>query len=147
MLEKFTDRSRTVVALANEEAQRLNQEYVGTEHILLGLVREGDGVAAHILRCLNVDSQKIQDCIQRDFPQGEVVLLADGQRTPGAKKVIEDSLEEAHKLGHHYVGTEHLLLALLRDRDSVAAQILLNLGLELAAVRKEVLCLLGHSED
>jgi ATP-dependent Clp protease ATP-binding subunit ClpC len=147
VFDKFTDRSRKVVALANEEARRLHHEYVGTEHILLGLVKEGGGVAAHVLSSLDVDLQKIQSCIERTFPQGEVVLLTDGRRTPGAKKVIENSLEEARKLDHHYVGTEHLLLGLVRETDGVAAQILASLGVELEVVRREVLQLLGRDED
>src|ERR1700735_4897552 len=126
MYERFTDRARKVMQLANQEAQRFNHEYVGTEHVLLGLIKEGSGVAATVLRNMDVDLRKIRNEIE---------------------KVIEYAIEEARNLNHNYVGTEHLLLGLLREQEGVAAQVLMNLNLKLEEVREEVLNLLGHNMD
>jgi ATP-dependent Clp protease ATP-binding subunit ClpC len=148
MFERFTDRARKVMQLANQEAQRFNHEYIGTEHILLGLVKEGSGVAANVLKNLDIDLRKIRlevEKIVQFGPGGEQVVMGKLPHTPRAKKVIEYSVEEARNLNHNYVGTEHLLLGLLREQEGVAAQVLMNLGLKLEDVREEVLNLLGHN--
>ena len=148
MYERFTDRARKVMQLANQEAQRFNHEYIGTEHILLGLVKEGSGVAANVLKNLDVDLRKIRLEVERIVQSGaggDQVVMGRLPHTPRAKKVIEYSIEEARNLNHNYVGTEHLLLGLLREQEGVAAQVLMNLGLKLEDVREEVLNLLGHN--
>ena len=148
MFERFTDRARKVMALANQEAQRLNHEYIGTEHILLGLVKEGSGVGANVLRNLDVDLRKVRLEVEKLVRAGpEMVTMGKLPQTPRAKKVIEYAIEEARNLNHNYVGTEHLLLGLLREHDGVAAQVLMNLGLKLEEVREEVLNLLGASNE
>src|SRR5580658_2870482 len=148
MYERFTDRARKVMQLANQEAQRFNHEYIGTEHILLGMVKEGSGVAANVLKNLGIDLRKIRlevEKIVQHGPGGEQVVMGRLPHTPRAKKVIDYSVEEARNLNHNYVGTEHLLLGLLREQEGVAAQVLMNLGLKLEDVREEVLNLLGHN--
>src|ERR1700743_1943820 len=146
MYERFTDRARKVMQLANQEAQRFNHEYIGNEHILLGLVKEGSGVAANVLKNLDVDLRKIRLEVEKIVQSGpDMVTMGKLPQTPRAKKVIEYSIEEARNLNHNYVGTEHLLLGLLREQEGVAAQVLMNLGLKLADVREEVLNLLGHN--
>lgn len=132
--------------LANQEAQRFNHEYIGTEHILLGLVKEGSGVAANVLKNLDVDLRKIRLEVEKLVQSGpDMVTMGKLPQTPRAKKVIEYAIEEARNLSHNYVGTEHLLLGLLREDEGVAAQVLRNLGLKLEDVREEVLNLLGHN--
>ncbi|QOJ18391.1 MAG: ATP-dependent Clp protease ATP-binding subunit [Phycisphaeraceae bacterium] len=144
MFERLTDRARKVMALANQEAQRFNHEYIGTEHILLGLVKEGSGVGANVLKNLDVDLRKVRLEVEKLVKSGpEMVTMGKLPQTPRAKKVIEYAIEEARNLNHNYVGTEHLLLGLLREHDGVAAQVLMNLGLKLEQVREEVLNLLG----
>lgn len=144
MFERFTDRARKVMALANQEAQRFNHEYIGTEHILLGLVKEGSGVGANVLKNLEVDLRKVRLEVEKLVKRGpDMVTMGKLPQTPRAKKVIEYAIEEARSLNHNYVGTEHLLLGLLREQDGVAAQVLMNLGLKLEDVREEVLNLLG----
>jgi len=144
MFERFTDRARKVMALANQEAQRFNHEYIGTEHILLGLVKEGSGVGANVLKNLDVDLRKVRLEVEKLVKSGpDMVTMGRLPQTPRAKKVIEYAIEEARNLNHNYVGTEHLLLGLLREQDGVAAQVLMNLGLKLEEVREEVLNLLG----
>jgi ATP-dependent Clp protease ATP-binding subunit ClpC len=144
MFERFTDRARKVMALANQEAQRFNHEYIGTEHILLGLVKEGSGVGANVLKNLDVDLRKVRLEVEKLVKSGpDMVTMGKLPQTPRAKKVIEYAIEEARSLNHNYVGTEHLLLGLLREHDGVAAQVLMNLGLKLEEVREEVLNLLG----
>lgn len=144
MFERFTDRARKVMALANQEAQRFNHEYIGTEHILLGLVKEGSGVGANVLKNLDVDLRKVRLEVEKLVKSGpDMVTMGKLPQTPRAKKVIEYAIEEARNLNHNYVGTEHLLLGLLREHDGVAAQVLMNLGLKLEDVREEVLNLLG----
>ncbi|HMQ15924.1 MAG TPA: Clp protease N-terminal domain-containing protein, partial [Phycisphaerae bacterium] len=144
MFERFTDRARKVMALANQEAQRFNHDYIGTEHILLGLVKEGSGVGANVLKNLGVDLRKVRLEVERLVKSGpEMVTMGKLPQTPRAKRVIEYAIEEARNLNHNYVGTEHLLLGLLREQDGVAAQVLMNLGLKLEDVREEVLNLLG----
>src|SRR3954454_18656283 len=145
MYERFTDRARKVMQLANQEAQRFNHEYVGTEHVLLGLVKEGSGVAANVLKNLDVDLRKIRVEVEKIVQSGpDIVSMGKLPQTPRAKKVIEYAIEEARNLNHNYVGTEHLLLALLREQEGVAAQVLMNLNLKLEEVREEVLNLLGQ---
>src|ERR1700733_14569113 len=145
MYERFTDRARKVMQLANQEAQRFNHEYIGTEHILLGLVKEGSGVAANVLKNLDVDLRKIRLEVEKIVQSGpDMVTMGKLPQTPRAKKVIEYAMEEARNLNHNYVGTEHLLLGLLREQEGVAAQVLMNLGMKLEDVREEVLNLLGH---
>jgi len=145
MYERFTDRARKVMQLANQEAQRFNHEYIGTEHVLLGLVKEGSGVAANVLKNLEVDLRKIRIEVEKIVQTGpDMVTMGKLPQTPRAKKVIEYAMEEARNLNHNYVGTEHLLLGLLREQEGVAAQVLMNLGMKLEDVRDEVLNLLGH---
>jgi len=144
MFERFTDRARKVMALANQEAQRFNHEYIGTEHILLGLVKEGSGVGATVLKNLDVDIKKLRLEIEKLVKSGpDMVTMGKLPQTPRAKKVIEYAIEEARSLNHNYVGTEHILLGLLRENEGIAAQVLMNLGLKLEDVRQEVLNLLG----
>ncbi|MCC7292636.1 MAG: ATP-dependent Clp protease ATP-binding subunit [Phycisphaerales bacterium] len=148
MFERFTDRARKVMALANQEAQRFNHEYIGTEHILLGLVKEGSGVGANVLKNLDVDLRKVRLEVEKLVKSGpEMVTMGKLPQTPRAKKVIEYAIEEARNLNHNYVGTEHLLLGLLREQEGVAAQVLMNLNLKLEDVREEVLNLLGASNQ
>ncbi|MBR5162090.1 MAG: ATP-dependent Clp protease ATP-binding subunit, partial [Thermoguttaceae bacterium] len=148
MYERFTDRARRVMQLANQEAQRFNHEYIGTEHILLGLIKEGSGVAASVLKNLGIDLRKIRLEVENVVQSGpDMVTMGKLPQTPRAKKVIEYSMEEARNLNHNYVGTEHLLLGLLREHEGVAAQVLMNLGLKLEHVRDEVLSLLGRDSD
>ncbi len=148
MFERFTDRARKVMALANQEAQRFNHEYIGTEHILLGLVKEGSGVGANVLKNLDVDLRKVRLEVEKLVKSGpDMVTMGKLPQTPRAKKVIEYAIEEARNLNHNYVGTEHLLLGLLREHEGVAAQVLMNLGLKLEDVREEVLNLLGAGVD
>src|ERR1700734_2037257 len=148
MFERFTDRARKVMALANQEAQRFNHEYIGTEHILLGLVKEGSGVGANVLKNLDVDLRKVRLEVEKLVKSGpDMVTMGKLPQTPRAKKVIEYAIEEARNLNHNYVGTEHLLLGLLREQEGVAAQVLMNLNLKLEEVREEVLNLLGHGMD
>ncbi|MDZ4779661.1 MAG: ATP-dependent Clp protease ATP-binding subunit [Planctomycetia bacterium] len=145
MYERFTDRARKVMQLANQEAQRFNHEYIGTEHVLLGLIKEGSGVAANVLKNLDVDLRKIRLEVEKLVQSGpDMVTMGKLPQTPRAKKVIEYAMEEARNLNHNYVGTEHILLGLLREHEGVAAQVLMNLGLKLEEVREEVLNLLGH---
>lgn len=148
MFERFTDRARKVMALANQEAQRFNHEYIGTEHILLGLVKEGSGVGATVLKNLDVDIKKLRLEIEKLVKSGpDMVTMGKLPQTPRAKKVIEYAIEEARSLNHNYVGTEHILLGLLRETEGIAAQVLMNLGLKLEDVRQEVLNLLGAGVD
>jgi ATP-dependent Clp protease ATP-binding subunit ClpC len=148
MYERFTDRARKVMQLANQEAQRFNHEYIGTEHVLLGLIKEGSGVAANVLKNLDIDLRKIRLEVEKLVQSGpDMVTMGKLPQTPRAKKVIEYAMEEARNLGHNYVGTEHILLGLLREQEGVAAQVLMNLGLKLEDVREEVLNLLGHGME
>ena len=136
MFERFTDRARKVMALANQEAQRFNHEFIGTEHILLGLVNEGSGVGATVLKNLDVDIKKLRLAIEKlVHPGPDMVTMGKLPQTPRARKVIEYAIEEARALNHNYIGTEHLLLGLLREPNDIAAQVLMNLGLKLEDVR------------
>ncbi|HUN80607.1 MAG TPA: Clp protease N-terminal domain-containing protein [Phycisphaerae bacterium] len=146
MFERFTDRARKVMALANQEAMRFNHEYIGTEHILLGLLKEGSGVGANVLKNLEVDVYKARVEVEKLVKSGPPTTSMDRlPQTPRAKKVIELAIIEARGLNHNYVGTEHLLLGLLAEEEGVAAQVLLNLGVKLEEVREEVRNLLGES--
>jgi ATP-dependent Clp protease ATP-binding subunit ClpA len=137
MYERFTDRARKVMQLANQEAQRLNHEYIGTEHILLGLVKEGSGNGANVLKGLDVDLRKIRLEIEKIVEIGpDMVTLGRLPQTPRAKKVITYTMEEARALGHDHVGTEHIVLGLLREQEGVAAQVLTNFGLTIENVRR-----------
>jgi bifunctional DNase/RNase len=148
MYERFTDRARKVMQLANQEAQRFNHEYIGTEHILLGLVKEGSGVAANVLKNLDVDLQRVRLEVEKLVQSGpDMVTAGKLPQTPRAKKVIEYAVEESRKLKHNYVGTEHILLGLLREDAGVAAQVLMNLGLGFDPVRAGVMSLLGYPSD
>src|SRR5262244_831922 len=141
----FTDRVRKVLQMAREEAARLHHEYVGTEHILLGLIREGEGVAAAVLTNLNVDLEEIQQKIEETVKKGKAAAAAgpDLPYTSRAKKVLELAMSEARELNHSYVGTEHLLLGLVREEKGIAAQVLTDAGVNLEAARSETLRLLG----
>ena len=146
MFNRFTERARKVILLAKEEAKRFNHDYIGTEHILLGLVREGEGVASAVLASMNLTPDKIRLEVEKLVQPGpSTVISGDIPFTPKAKKVIELAMEEARALGHNYIGTEHLLLGLIREGEGVASQVLLNLGLELEKVREEVMNLLGSA--
>ncbi len=147
MFDRFTERARKVMSLARQEAQRFNHDYIGTEHILLGLVQEGSGVAAQVLKNLDVKLRKIRVEVEKIVKNGtNMVTMGQLPFTPRAKKVLELALEEAQNLGHNYIGTEHLLLGLIRENEGIAAQVLMNLGTKLAEVREEVLELLGADQ-
>ena len=144
MFDRFTDRAKKVMNLARQEAQRFNHEYLGTEHILLGLVQEGSGVAANVLKNMAIDLSKIRNEVEKIVKTGpSMVTMGQLPFTPRAKKVLELSMEEASNLGHNYIGTEHLLLGLIKENEGIAAQVLLNLGIKLEDVREEVLEFLG----
>jgi ATP-dependent Clp protease ATP-binding subunit ClpC len=145
MFERFTDRARRVVVLAQEEARMLNHNYIGTEHLLLGLIHEGEGVAARALESLGVSLEAVRAQVEEIIGQGQQTLSGHIPFTPRAKKVLELSLRESRQLGHDYIGTEHLLLGLLREGEGVAAQVLVRLGADLNRVRQQVIELLhGH---
>ncbi len=145
MLERFTDQARRVVDLAQEEARRLNHGYIGTEHILLGLIHEGEGVAAKALELLGISLDAVREQVEEIIGQGQQVPSGPIPFTPRAKKVLELSLRESQKLGHNYIGTEHILLGLLREGHGVAAQVLEKLGANLDRVRHLVIQLVhGH---
>ncbi|MDR9459626.1 MAG: ATP-dependent Clp protease ATP-binding subunit [Dehalococcoidia bacterium] len=143
--EKFTERARKVLSLSQEEAQRFNHNYIGTEHILLGLVREGEGVAAKVLANLGVDLEKVRSAVEYIIGRGEKSVGQDIGLTPRAKRVIELAVDEARRLNHNYIGTEHLLLGLLREEEGVAAGVLESLGVSLDKVRAETVRLLNQS--
>ena len=140
MFDKFTNRAKQVIKLAKKEAQRLNHNYLGTEHVLLGLLKLGQGVAVNVLRNLNIDFETVRSEVEKLVGYGpEIQVYGDPALTGKVKKVFEYANEEAANLNHNYVGTEHLLLGLLRQTDGVAAQVLENLNVNLKEVRKEVL--------
>jgi ATP-dependent Clp protease ATP-binding subunit ClpC len=146
MFEQFSDRAQKVMALANQEAQRLNHPYLSTEHILLGLVKERSGVGAQALRTFGIDPAKVRLEVEKLVKVGSEFTAGKLPATPRARKVIDYAIEEARNLNHNYIGTEHLLLGLLREHDGVAAMVLMNLGLKLDEVRKAVLELLGTAD-
>ncbi|MDO8750503.1 MAG: ATP-dependent Clp protease ATP-binding subunit, partial [Dehalococcoidia bacterium] len=143
--EKFSERARRVLSLAQEEAQRFNHNYIGTEHILLGLVRETDGVAARVLTSLNVELTKVRSAVEFIIGRGERPSPGEIGLTPRAKKVIELAVDEARRLNHHYIGTEHLLIGLMREGEGVAAGVLESLGVTLDKVRSETSRILSQS--
>jgi ATP-dependent Clp protease ATP-binding subunit ClpC len=145
MFERYTDRGRRVVVLAQEEARMLNHGYIGTEHILLGLIHEGEGVAAKALESLGISLDAVRQQVEEIIGQGQQAPSGHIPFTPRAKKVLELSRRESAQLGHNYVGTEHILLGLIREGDGVAAQVLVKLGADLNGVRQRVIALLhGH---
>jgi ATP-dependent Clp protease ATP-binding subunit ClpA len=143
VFERFTDRARRVVVLAQEEARMLNHNYIGTEHILLGLIHEGEGVAAQAIESMGISLDGVRSQVEEIIGQGQHASTGHIPFTPRAKKVLELSLREALQLGHNYIGTEHILLGLVREGEGVAAQVLVKLGASLDRVRRAVLELLG----
>src|SRR5277367_2211387 len=143
MFERFTDRARRVVVLAQEEARMLNHDYIGTEHLLLGLVHEGAGVAVGALESLGVSLDDVRRDVEEMIGRGQHELSGHIPFTPRAKKVLELSLRESQQLGQDYIGTEHILLGLIREGEGVAAQVLVKLGAELTRVRQQVIQLLS----
>ncbi len=139
MFERFTDRARRVVVLAQEEARMLNHNYIGTEHLLLGLIHEGEGVAALVLEENGLDLPQVRQEIEEIIGQGHAAPSGHIPFTPRAKKVLELSLREALQLHHHYIGTEHILLGLIREGAGVAAQVLTRQGAQLSALRQQVI--------
>src|SRR3989338_6246034 len=146
MFNKFTERARKVILLAKQEAKRFNHDYIGTEHILLGLLREGEGVAAAVLQSLGMNLNNIRLEVEKLVQLGTTTVVSgDLPFTPKAKKNMEIAMEEARNLGHNYIGTEHLLLGLIREGEGVASQVFMNMGLDLEKVREEVIKLLGST--
>jgi ATP-dependent Clp protease ATP-binding subunit ClpC len=143
--DKFTERARKVLTLAQEEAQRFNHNYIGTEHLLLGLVREGDGVAARVLGNMGVQLPKVRSAVEFIIGRGEGAVIGEIGLTPRAKKVIELAIDEARRLNHHYIGTEHLLLGLVREGEGIAAGVLESLGVNLEKVRTQVMQVVNQS--
>ena len=143
--EKFSERARRVLSLAQEEAQRFNHNYIGTEHILLGLVRETEGVAARVLSSLSVDLSKVRSAVEFIIGRGEKPAQGEIGLTPRAKKVVELAVDEARRMNHTYIGTEHLLIGLLREGEGVAAGVLESLGVTLDKVRAETHRILSHT--
>ena len=143
--DKFTERARRVLSLAQEEAQRFQHNYIGTEHLLLGLVREGDGVAAKVLNNLGVELSKVRRAVEFIIGRGDRIVLGEIGLTPRAKKVIELAVDEARRLNHHYIGTEHLLLGLVREGEGIAAGVLESLGIKLEKVRTQTIQVLSQT--
>jgi len=143
VFERFTDRARRVLVLAQEEARLLNHSFIGTEHILLGLIHEGDGLAAKALEALHISLEAVRERVEETIGPAGSAPTGSPPFTPRAKKVLELSLREALQLGHNYIGTEHMLLGLVREGEGVAAQVLRSLGADLAAVRQQVIQLLS----
>src|SRR2546422_1654794 len=143
--DKFTERARKVLTLAQEEAQRFNHNYIGTEHLLLGLVREGEGVAAKVLANMGVELNKVRSAVEFIIGRGDRMVMGEIGLTPRAKRVIELAVDEARRLNHHYIGTEHLLLGLVREGEGIAAGVLESLGVSLEKVRSQVIEVLKSS--
>ncbi len=141
--DKFTERARKVLTLAQEEARRFQHNYIGTEHLLLGLVREGEGVAAKVLNNLGVELEKVREAVEFIIGRGDRIVLGEVGLTPRAKKVIELAVDEARRFNHHYIGTEHLLLGLVREGSGVAAGVLESLGIKLERLRTETIHVLS----
>jgi ATP-dependent Clp protease ATP-binding subunit ClpC len=146
MFERFTDRARRVVVLAQDEARRLNHDYIGTEHILLGLIHEGEGVAAKALESLGISLNAVRQEVEQIIGRGQQAHSGHIPFTPRAKKVMELSLRESLQLGHNYIGTEHILLGLIREGDGVAAKVLVKLGADLNRVRQQVIELISGQQ-
>jgi ATP-dependent Clp protease ATP-binding subunit ClpC len=148
MFNRFTERARKVLVLAKEEARRFNHDYIGTEHILLGLIREGEGVACAVLQNLGIDLERLRIEIEKLIsPGSSASVLGDIPFTPRAKKALELAAEEAHNLGHNYIGTEHILLGLLREGEGLASQVIFSLGVDLRKIREEISALLGGGQS
>src|SRR4051794_19612326 len=145
--DKFTERARKVLQLAQEEAQRFNHNYIGTEHLLLGLVREGEGVAAKVLANMGVELNKVRSAVEFIIGRGDRMVMGEIGLTPRAKKVIELAVDEARRLNHQYIGTEHLLLGLVREGEGIAAGVLESLGVSLDRVRAQVIHVLSQSSS
>src|SRR5438045_4488237 len=143
--DKFTERARKVLQLAQEEAQRFNHNYIGTEHLLLGLVREGEGVAAKVLSNLGVGLNKVRSAVEFIIGRGDRIVSSEIGLTPRAKKVVELAGDEARRLNHHYIGTEHLLLGLVREGEGIGAGVLESLGVTLEDVRTQTIQVLSQS--
>src|SRR5215831_17033184 len=143
--DKFTERARKVFSLVQEEAQRFNHNYIGTEHLLLGLVREGEGVAAKVLSALVVELNAVRQAVEEIIGRGDRIVLGEIGLTPRAKKVVELSVDEARRLNHHYIGTEHLLLGLVREGEGIAAGVLERLGVNLEKARIRTIQALSQS--
>ncbi len=146
MFERFTDRARRVVVLAQDEARMLNHDYIGTEHLLLGLIHEGEGVAAKALQALEISLESVRSQVVEVVGKGQETRAGHIPFTPRAKKALELSLRESLQLGHDYIGTEHILLGLIREGDGVAAQVLVRMGADLTRVRHQVILLLESHE-
>jgi len=145
--DKFTERARKVLSLSQEEAQRFQHNYIGTEHLLLGLVREGEGVAAKVLQNLGVDLERVRTAVEFIIGRGDRIVLGEIGLTPRAKKVIELGVDEARKMGHHYIGTEHILLGLVREGQGIAAGVLESMNVHLEQVRAETLKVLQSRQN
>jgi ATP-dependent Clp protease ATP-binding subunit ClpC len=145
--DKFTERARKVIRLAQEEAQRFQHNYIGTEHLLLGLVREGEGVAAKVLTSLGVDLKMVRKAVEDIIGRGDRIVLREIGLTPRAKKVIEFAVDEARGLHHGYIGTEHLLLGLLREGEGIGAGVLVSFGLSLQEVRVKTIQVLDEQSN
>src|SRR5947208_8906320 len=143
--DKFTERARKVLSLSQEEAQRFQHNYIGTEHLLLGLVREGEGVAAKVLTKLGVELREVRNAVEFIIGRGDRIVLGEIGLTPRAKKVIELAVDEAQRMNHHYIGTEHLLLGLLREGEGIGAGVLESLGVRLEKVRTQTIQVLSQS--
>jgi len=144
--DKFTERARRVMSLAQEEALRFQHNYIGTEHLLLGLVREGEGVAAKVLSNFGIELNKVRSAVEFIVGRGDQIFLGEIGLTPRAKKVIELAVDEARRLNHHYIGTEHLLLGLIREREGIAAGVLQSLGVDLEKTRTQTIQVLSQPD-
>lgn len=142
--DKFTERARKVFSSAQEEAQRFQHNYIGTEHLLLGLVREEEGVAAKVLHQLGVELRAVRDAVEFIIGRGDRIVLGEIGLTPRAKKVIELAIDEARRMNHHYIGTEHLLLGLVREGEGIAAGVLESMGVTWEKARTQTIQLLSH---
>ncbi len=147
MFERFTERARRVLTFAQEESRQLNHSFIGTEHILLGLIREGDGVGAQALQSLGISLQAVREQVQETIGTAGTIAGGSPPFTPRAKKVLELSLREALQLNHSYIGTEHILLGLVREGEGVAATVLVGLGADLPRVRREVTNLMSGAQE
>ena len=147
MFERFTEKAIKVIMLAQEEARRLGHNFVGTEQILLGLIGEGTGIAAQVLKSMNVNLKDARIEVEKIIGRGSGFVAVEIPFTPRAKRVLELSLEEARQLGHNYIGTEHLLMGLVREGEGVAARVLENLSVNISSIRTEVIQMLGDNTD
>ena len=136
--EKFSERARRVLSLAQEEAQRFNHNYIGTEHILLGLVRENEGTAAKVLGGLSIELNKIRSAVEFIIGKGDTAASGEIGLTPRAKKVIELAVDEARRLNHPYIGTEHILLGITKETEGIAAKVLINLSIDLSKIQSAI---------